>query len=90
MKKCVSVIGAAMLFGWTAAAEEVPKVETFLGYTYLRANPTTNVSSFGMNGGSGQFVYNFCRWFSGVLDAGAVNNNNIGGFRIDNTADCEH
>ena len=52
MKKCVSVIGAAMLFGWTAAADEVPKVETFLGYTYLRANPTTNVSSFGMNGGS--------------------------------------
>jgi len=86
MKKCVSVIGAAMLFGWTAAAEEVPKVETFLGYTYLRTNPTTDVSSFGMNGGSGQFVYNFSRWFSGVLDVGAVNNNNIGGFRIDNTA----
>src|SRR5262249_20223784 len=37
------------------------------------------------NGGSGQFAYNLNRWLGGVVDAGAVTNNNFAGFHVDNT-----
>jgi opacity protein-like surface antigen len=86
MKKCVTVIGAAAWLVWTAAAEEVPKAETFLGYTYVRAKSGDTVPSYSQNGGSGQFIYNLNRWISGVLDVGAVHNGNFSGFQIDNTA----
>jgi hypothetical protein len=49
--------------------------ETSLQYTITRFNPATKLSSFNANGGSGQF--NFNRWFSGVVDAGAVPNGRV-------------
>ena len=85
MKKCVSVIAASALFLTTAGAAEIPKVETFLGYTYVRVNSAGNIDAFNANGGSGQFIYNFDKWISGVVDVGAVHNGDIGGFQIDNT-----
>ena len=51
-----------------AAAQDIPKVETFLGYTFVRTNTSTNVPAFNANGGGGQFVYNFNNWISGVAD----------------------
>jgi hypothetical protein len=55
-----------LLFALVAAAQEVPRYETSLGYTYIRANQNNNnaglgerIGSFDMNGGSGQFIYNF-------------------------------
>ena len=37
-----------------------------------------------MHGGDGQFIYNYKRWLSGVVDAGGVNKGNIGipGFAV--------
>jgi outer membrane protein OmpA-like peptidoglycan-associated protein/opacity protein-like surface antigen len=78
MRKCILVIGAAALFAWTAAAQEYPRVQTFLGYDYVRFNSSTNFPAFNLNGGGGQFSYNFNRWLSGVIDLGAVTNNSIG------------
>lgn len=60
-------------------------METFLGYTYVRATSGTDVPSFIANGGSGQFVYNFNTWLGGVADLGGVHNANTGGLRIDHT-----
>jgi opacity protein-like surface antigen len=85
MKKSITVIGMVVLFALTAAAQDVPQMETFLGYTYVRANSATNVPAFSANGGSGQFVYNFNRWIAGVADIGAVHNGNIGGAHLDST-----
>ena len=85
MKKCFTVMGAALLLVGSAAAQEVPKVEGYLGYNYVHFNPATNISSFSANGGSGQFIFNFNKWISGVADLGAVHNSNFAGFSIDNT-----
>ena len=85
MKKSFVVFAAVGLFALTAVAQDVPKVETFLGYTYVRANSATDVPSFSANGGGGQFAYNFSKHFSAVADLGAVHNGNIGGHTIDTT-----
>jgi hypothetical protein len=70
---------------WTAGAQDHPRVETFVGYTYVRFYPQNVSPAFSANGGRGEFVYNFNRWFGGVVDAGAVTNNNFAGFNISNT-----
>jgi hypothetical protein len=85
MNKSITAIGVALLFALTAAAQDVPKMETFLGYTYVRANSATNVPAFSANGAGGQFAYNFNRWISGVADLGAVHNGQIGRAEIDST-----
>ena len=85
MRKSIAVMGVALLFTLAAAAQDTPKMETFLGYTYVRANSATNVPAFSANGGSGQFAYNFNKWLSGVADVGAVHSGNISGFHLDST-----
>src|SRR5882672_10767700 len=85
MKKSITVIGVVVLFALTAAAQDVPQMETFLGYTYVRANSATNVPAFSANGGSGQYVYNFNKWIGGVADIGAVHNGNIHNIHLDTT-----
>src|SRR5262245_37071750 len=85
MKKSITAIGVVVLCALTAAAQDVPKMETFLGYTYVRANSATNIPAFSANGGSGQFAYNFNKWGSVVADFGGVHNGNIGGVHLDST-----
>ena len=80
MKRTITLIVGALLFALMATAtDEGSKYEVFLGYTTLRTdvqnnNPILNqhVGDFFMHGGSGQFIYNFNKWFSGVADLGAV------------------
>jgi len=85
MKSCITVLGLAVLFTLRAAAQEWPRYATSLDYTFTRFNSVTNVPAFNANGGSGQFVYNFNRWFGGAVDLGAVHNGNIHDFHLDNT-----
>jgi hypothetical protein len=75
----------AALLGTVAVAQDVPKGEVFLGYTYTRMNSATNVPAFSSNGGGGQFVLNFGKVFGFVTDVGAVHNGNIGGAKLDTT-----
>ena len=85
MRKSFIVIGAVLLSTVVAAAQDVPRMETFLGYTYVRFNSATDVPAFSANGGSGQFAYNFNKWLGAVADLGAVHNGNISGVQLDNT-----
>jgi hypothetical protein len=85
MRNRLAVIGGILLFALAAAAQDVPRMETFLGYTYLRVGTATGASVFSANGGSGQFAYNFNKWLGAVADLGAVHNNDINGRSIDNT-----
>ena len=86
MKKSFILFAVVLMFAMVAVAQDVPKAEVFLGYTYVRANSGSDVPSFSANGGGGQFAYNFGKYFSAVADIGAVHNGNLGGFIIDNTA----
>jgi hypothetical protein len=85
MRKSVLIVSLALLLALAVAAQDTPKVETFLGYTYMRANSATDVPAFSMNGGSGQVAFNFNKWIGFVMDMGAVHNGNISDRNIDTT-----
>jgi opacity protein-like surface antigen len=85
MKRFLAVLSSVAISALAASAQDVPRMETFLGYTYVRATSGTDVPTFIANGGSGQFAYNFNTWLGGVADLGAVHNGNISGLQIDHT-----
>lgn len=85
MKRSMAVLGAVSLSAWAAAAQDVPRAELFTGFTYTRVNSASNVPAFSANGGGGQFVMNFGKWFGAVADIGAVHNGNVGGYHTDTT-----
>src|SRR3954447_8445687 len=85
MKKSIALLGGVSLFALSAAAQDVPRAEAFMGFTYTRVNSASNVPAFSANGGGGQFVVNFGKWFGAVADVGSVHNGNIGGYHTDTT-----
>jgi Outer membrane protein beta-barrel domain len=86
MKKSILIFGVVLLSAFTAAAQDIPKAETFFGYSYVRFNPSTSViPSSNYNGGNAQAGYNFNKWLSAVVDLGAVHKSEIGVARVDST-----
>jgi outer membrane protein OmpA-like peptidoglycan-associated protein len=91
MKTCVATAAAIVLLCWTASAQDQPKFGAYLGYDYIRFSSAsdnqfnTNVPAFSANGGSGEFIYRFNRRLSGVIDMGAVHQDNLAGFNADTT-----
>jgi opacity protein-like surface antigen len=86
MKKTITIIAASLSFALAAVAADNPKMETFLGYDYVRFNPDSGfVPSINANGGSGQFVYNFWKGVGLAFDAGAVNKGVLNGRDVDTT-----
>ena len=85
-KLLVSLLAVLSFFGATARAQDVPKVDIFAGYSYVRENPSTSgASGFSLNGGSASIAYNAKSWLSGVADFGAYHNGNILGTGTDGT-----
>ena len=85
MQKFVVMTLLVLLCGTMAFAGDQPKVETFLGFTYMRANSATNVPAFSTNGGGGQVVVNVNKYLGFVMDMGAVHNGNISDVHLDST-----
>jgi opacity protein-like surface antigen len=85
MQKLLALSLVGLICGGLAFAQDYPKMETYLGYTFLRANSATDVPAFSTNGGGGQFAYNFNKWIGFVADIGATHNGNIGGVHLDST-----
>ena len=86
MKKTITIIAASLSFALAAVAADNPKMETFLGYDFVRFNPDSGfVPSINANGGSGQFVYNFWKGLGVAFDAGAVNKGVLNGLDVDTT-----
>jgi hypothetical protein len=93
VKKYFTVSLIVLLFAVVAVAQnEVPRYEAYLGFQYVRANQFNQnlglgqtIGGFDMYGGDGQFVYNFSKMISGVIDGGAVNKPNIGVINAQNT-----
>jgi outer membrane protein OmpA-like peptidoglycan-associated protein len=91
MKTCVASAAAIVLLGWTATAQDQPKIGAYLGYDYIRFSSAsdnqfnTNVPAFSANGGSAEFIYRFHRHLSLVGDFGAVHQDNLAGFNADTT-----
>src|ERR1051326_4898848 len=86
MRKILTVTLLVALCSLMAyAADDYPRVETFAGFTYMRANSATNVPAFSTNGGGGQLGVNFNKWVGFVMDIGAVHNGNISDQHLDTT-----
>lgn len=85
MQKILTLTIMAVLTGALGLAQDVPKFETFLGYTYARINTSGDVPSFSANGGSGQVAVNLNKWVGLVGDFGAVHNGNISDVHLDTT-----
>jgi hypothetical protein len=86
MSKNLIPLAVAVLSACVASAQEVPQMEAFLGYNYVRFNPNSGLfPSFNANGGGGQVAYNVNSWLSGVGDIGAVTNGSTGPLGVDST-----
>jgi opacity protein-like surface antigen len=86
LKVVVSLLAFISFCGVAAHAQDVPKVDIFAGYSYVRENPSpAGVGSFSLNGGSASAAYNVNNWLSGVADFGGYHNGNILGTKVDGT-----
>jgi hypothetical protein len=89
MKNCLKAVVAFMVFALVAGATDFPKYETYLGYDFTRFNPDSPahvIPSFNANGGTGQFVYNFNKWFGLATDISAVTKGELNQASVDTTA----
>jgi hypothetical protein len=77
----LKTLGALALFSAVASAQDVPRVETFFGYSWARFDVTGNrAPTYNAHGGDAQVIYNFNRWIGLVGDVGGYHNGSVGGF----------
>ena len=63
MKKWVVVIAFSFLFTMAAFAQDVPKFEVPVGFSFVNVHPDLSpITSFNVFGGGGGFVYNVTPW----------------------------
>ena len=84
MKKFV-VLGFFFMLGVAAFAQDEPRYEMYLGYSFTRVNSAINVPAFSANGGQGEFAINFTKMLAGVASINAAHNGNINDRHIDQT-----
>jgi Outer membrane protein beta-barrel domain len=63
MKKWLVLSAVSLLFTVAAVAQDVPKFEVPIGFSFVNVHPDiTNITSFNIFGGGGGFVYNVTPW----------------------------
>jgi outer membrane immunogenic protein len=86
MRKFAFVVAVILCSAVTAAAQEGNTTEVFLGYSYLRANPSTSsANGFNLNGGSGSITYYPMHWLGIAADFGGYHVGQIGSASVDST-----
>ena len=78
-------LGILCFFAVGAFAQDIPKVETYLGYSFTRVNSAINVPAFSANGGLGEVAFNLNHWLAAVGSFNAVHNGNIHNLHVDQT-----
>src|SRR5580704_1020365 len=85
-KLVVCLLAFGTIFGLSASAQEVPKIDASVSYSYLRAKPAaTGFGDFNLNGGSASVAYNVKDWLSGVADFGGYHVGSANGANVDGT-----
>ncbi len=77
MRKISCSIGIMCLLALMAAAQEVPRGEVFLGYSYMRAATGSQVNAFNNNGGLGDLQVNINEYLSVVAELGGYAAGNV-------------
>jgi hypothetical protein len=63
MKKSLVLFAVALMCTMAAVAQDVPKFEVPLGFSFVNVHPDLNpITSFNIFGGGGGFVYNVTPW----------------------------
>lgn len=70
MKRWALLCGVMLLSAVAASAQEIPKVEVFGGYSYLRVSVSGAPFTPSLNGGSASVTYNPANWIGLVADFG--------------------
>jgi outer membrane protein with beta-barrel domain len=86
MRRVVCLLGLVFLFSLGAAAQEVPKVDLFAGYSYVHTSPGIAFPAFTANGGVGSVALNLTNWGSLVVEVGGIHASTINGTDVDATA----
>jgi opacity protein-like surface antigen len=78
MKKTTSLVfGIVLSLAIASVAQDVPKEELYLGYSYLRTGTGSQVNAFNNNGGLGALQYNFNKNIAIVGELGGFTSGNI-------------
>jgi hypothetical protein len=74
-RKIALLLSLSLVLGFSAAAQDTPKADLYVGYQYTRQMYTPG-TSFNMNGGIGQIVVYTTRWLGivGEISGNAVGN----------------
>ncbi len=86
MRKVMFLSGLVFLCSLSAAAQDVPKIDLFAGYTYVHTGPEITLPSFNANGGVGSVAFNLTNWGSLVVEVGGIHASEINGVDVDATA----
>jgi len=79
----ISLLALVTVLGLSTKAQELPKIDASVTYSYLRANPATSgFSGFNLNGGSASVSYNYRDWLSGVADFGGYHVGTTSGVNV--------
>ena len=83
---CLLGWGMVLLLGRTAAAQDTPKMDASLGYSYLRTAPDTSGAPIvNLHGGSASLAYNLTNSFGIVGDFGGYHVETVEGKPADFT-----
>ena len=86
MRTIVFAVAVILCTAMTAAAQERNSTEVFLGYSYMRANPSSSgADGFNLNGGDGSISYYVKRWLGITADFGGYHVGQIGSTSVDST-----
>ena len=83
MKKVIFTLAIILIPALRTVAQETPKVEASVGYSYIRSNPGHGIPAFNLNGGSASGAYNPWSNIGIVGDFGGYHVSNIGGVSVD-------
>jgi opacity protein-like surface antigen len=86
MKKALSVFALTLTCGLGVYAQEVPKVDMFVGYSFLRVNSDGNIPAFTANGGLMNWGFNINNHFAAEAEFGGYHNGNVNNKQFDTTS----
>ncbi len=78
-------MACALVAGTLAVAQDAPKADLFLGYSFLRANSARDIPAFTNNGGLGTLGLNFNPHIALEAEFGGYHNGNINNVQFDTT-----
>jgi hypothetical protein len=85
MKKTIWMLTVGALSVLSVYAQEAPKADLFIGYSFQRYNSAQTIPAFTANGGLGTFAWNFNNHIAAEAELGGYHNGNINNKQLDTT-----